>query len=120
MKLVLAPLFVVTGLVFVGLAIPLVKRRVTPNALYGLRVPATFADEWVWYEANALTGRDMLYIGFFQIAAAVLLLPTSDIAYAILNGVVALAGTIGMCVLGTIRAGRMLRDRRESTPPTNT
>jgi uncharacterized membrane protein len=116
MKPILAPLFTVVGLVFIGLAIPLVKRRIKPNGLYGLRIPATFADEWVWYEANARTGRDMLVIGFLQIAAALLLLPLPDLAYAITNGVVTLGGTITMCILGIIRAGRLLQQRRNPSP----
>jgi uncharacterized membrane protein len=115
MKLILAPLFVVLGVVFVGLAMPLVNRRVRPNKLYGLRVPATFADEWVWYEANARTGRDMLYVGLLQIAAALFLLPVPATAYAIINGVVLLAGTIWVCGVGMRRAERLLKERREGS-----
>ena len=50
---VLAVVFALTGLLLAGLAVPLMRRRVPPNGLYGLRVAATFADEEVWYEANA-------------------------------------------------------------------
>ena len=75
MKLILAPLFVAVGLLFIGLAIPLIRRRVKPNQMYGLRVPATFANEWVWYEANAASGRDLLYGGLCQLAAALFFSP---------------------------------------------
>lgn len=34
-----------------------------PNRWYGLRLPATFADEQVWYDANAVGGRDMMLLG---------------------------------------------------------
>ena len=40
-------------LVLMAVAVPLARRRVPPNAWYGLRVPATFADREVWYAANA-------------------------------------------------------------------
>ena len=45
------------------LAIPLILRRVPPNPLYGLRVPATYKDDQVWYDANAASGRDFVIFG---------------------------------------------------------
>jgi hypothetical protein len=48
---------------------PLMLRRVPPNCIYGVRVKATYADEWVWYEANAAGGRDALCYGIVQLAA---------------------------------------------------
>lgn len=49
--------FVGVGLLLVALGTPLVRRRIRPNWVYGVRVPATLADEWVWYEANAKSGK---------------------------------------------------------------
>ena len=56
------------GLLFVALAVPLILRRVPPNALYGLRVRATFADDDVWYEANVRSARGLLVIGILMAA----------------------------------------------------
>ena len=53
-------LFPGVGLLLVALGWPLAARRVRPNRWYGLRIPATFAEPHVWYEANAMTGRDMM------------------------------------------------------------
>jgi uncharacterized membrane protein len=119
MKLILAPLFVAVGLLFIGLAIPLIRRRVKPNQMYGLRVQATFADEWVWYEANAAAGRDLLYGGLCELAAALLFFPVPDVAYALINAGVILGSTLWMTVAGINRANRLLKQRRESgaTPP---
>lgn len=50
----------------------MIRRRVTPNALYGLRVPAAFADEWVWYEANAQSRRDLRRLGVLVVVLAML------------------------------------------------
>ena len=69
---VLLVLFVSVGLLLIMLAIPLIRRRVPPNDWYGVRIAATFADEWVWYEANARSGRDLLILGIVQMAVAVL------------------------------------------------
>jgi hypothetical protein len=49
-------LFPVLGFLLVALGWPLATRRVRPNRWYGLRVPATFADTGVWYDANAIAG----------------------------------------------------------------
>src|SRR5262245_19433458 len=59
------------GVLTIAIAIPLILRRVPPNGLYGLRVPATFADEWVWYEANARFGRSLVFLGTLLIILGV-------------------------------------------------
>jgi uncharacterized membrane protein len=114
MKLIFLPLFIAVALLFVGFAIPLIRRRVKPNKTYGLRVPATFADEWVWYEANARSGKDLLRAGLRQLAAALLLIPVPDIAYALINCGVIFASTVWVVGVGIGRADRLLRQRRES------
>ena len=63
----------IMGALFVVLAVPLIRRRVPPNHWYGLRVPATFADERVWYEANARAGRELLALGAGAMALGVVL-----------------------------------------------
>jgi uncharacterized membrane protein len=37
---------------FIALAIPLVLRKVPPNAAYGFRTRTTLRDEKAWYETN--------------------------------------------------------------------
>lgn len=100
---------------FIVLSIPLIQRRVKPNRLYGLRVPATFADEWVWYEANARSGRDLLYLGVAGLIAAVALAiwpHISLINYAIAHGIIAAGGAVMCAITGTVRANRLLEERR--------
>jgi uncharacterized membrane protein len=43
------------------------RRRVPPNAWYGVRLPSTLADDRTWYEVNERTGRDLLIVGFVVI-----------------------------------------------------
>lgn len=52
-----------TALLFIGLSIPLIRRRVRPNWLYGFRTPSTVHDEQLWYEVNEKTSRDLLWVG---------------------------------------------------------
>lgn len=61
--IVLSGVFVATGVLLVALAVPLIRRRVRPNGLYGFRTPSTLNDERIWYEVNAATGVDLLATG---------------------------------------------------------
>jgi uncharacterized membrane protein len=56
-------LFVCTGLLLVGLSIPLLLRRVKPNGWYGFRVRKTLSDERIWYESNAYMAKWLLISG---------------------------------------------------------
>jgi len=60
--------FFATGLLLIGLSIPLMRRKVRPNVLYGFRTPSTLKDERLWYEVNARTGMDLLVVGIGLLA----------------------------------------------------
>ncbi len=77
-------LFSGIGVTSILSGIPLARRRVRPNRWYGLRIPATCADEYVWYEANAACGRDLILLGCALLLVALGLprfLPLSRPAY---------------------------------------
>lgn len=107
-------IFVGLGALFVALSIPLIRRRIRPNALYGLRVRATFADEWVWYEANAKSGRDLLVFGvvLMVVPPALAALRLSEPAFAACGVILTLGGTMLLGAVGWRRANRMLTERR--------
>ena len=109
-------LFPLLGLVFVGLAWPLAARRVPPNRWYGLRVPATFADETVWYDANAVAGREMMSFGALVTVIALVLPHVAQVGSqtyaAICAGVFGL-GSLILAIRGWRLANRLLRQRRE-------
>lgn len=74
------PTFVVmlcfaSGLLLIVAGIPLWLRRVPRNALYGVRFASTLSDDRIWYEINALCGRDLVGIGvgYVVLLAAALL-----------------------------------------------
>ncbi len=58
-----ALLFALVGLLFVGLSIPLIQQRVPPNRYYGFRTRKTLSDPKIWYEANRISGHDLLVAG---------------------------------------------------------
>jgi uncharacterized membrane protein len=111
----LAILFAALGCLLVVIGWPLARRRVGPNRWYGLRVPATFADEAVWYEANAVAGRDLIALGALVIVLA-LTLPTfaglRGRTFALTCASVAAAGSLIMSVRAWRLANRLLRQRR--------
>lgn len=106
-------LFVLTGLLCIGLAVPMILRRVPPNHLYGLRVRATFANEEVWYEANAASGWDLAWLGVVLVLLALGLpwLGLGKAVYALLWSAAAGAGALAVGILGWRRANRLLRER---------
>ena len=110
--------FLGAGVLFVGLGVPLVRRRVKPNALYGLRTAATLADEAVWYEANAAAGRDLVVLGAVVALAAgggFLLPGRFEEPWALgMAGLVG-GGALVMCVRG-VRLGRRLAAERDGGP----
>lgn len=108
-------LFIAVSLLCIGMSVPLMRRRVKPNGVYGLRVSATLADEWVWYEANARTGRDLLLLGLVQLAVAVLpplVFPLPFGVYVFLNVGVLMVGTLAVAITGAVRAHVLLRHRQ--------
>jgi len=102
------------GLLVIVFAIPLILRRVPPNGFYGLRVPATYRDEQVWYDANAASGRDLVVFGICSIAAALLppALGWQGEPHHFAWGVAVAAGAIVLTMVGWARANRMLREKR--------
>lgn len=66
-------LFVCTGLLLVGLSIPLLLRRVKPNWWYGFRTPKTFSDEHIWYESNAYAAKWLLISGAIHTVVSLVL-----------------------------------------------
>jgi hypothetical protein len=116
--LIFASLFSIVGLLMIGIAVPLIRRRIAPNGLYGLRVPATFSDEWVWYEANARSGRDLAILGGIQFSIALVPPLVADlspgapaITYALANVAFAGVGAVTLAIVGWIRANRLLKKR---------
>jgi uncharacterized membrane protein len=108
-------LFAALGLILALIGWPLAQRRVGPNRWYGLRVPATFADQRVWYEANAMAGRDLIALGVLLLVLAITLPTVAGVrgpAFAIVEAGVAAIGSLVMTVRGWRLANRLLRERR--------
>jgi uncharacterized membrane protein len=112
-------LFPVLGLLLLVFGWPLAARRVRPNHWYGLRIPATFADKRVWYDANAVAGRDMMVLGVIVSIIALGLphvISLEEGAYAGTCAALVGLGSLVLAVRGWRVANRMLREQhREGT-----
>ncbi|MDA0748402.1 MAG: SdpI family protein [bacterium] len=51
------------GLLFIGLAIPLIQRKIPPNGFYGFRTQKTLASTEAWYNGNQYSGKTFLVAG---------------------------------------------------------
>jgi hypothetical protein len=112
MRLLLV-IFVGSGLVLIGIAIPLIERRIKPNPWYGFRVRATLENPEVWYDVNAYAGRRLLVSGFITALAALLLFLIPGIdpdTYAL--------GSTGISVVAiSISLAQSFQYLRQRTPP---
>jgi SdpI/YhfL family protein len=108
-------LFPALGLLLAALGWPMATRLVRPNRWYGLRVPATFADERVWYEANAVAGRDMIILGAVLGVVGLVLPHVGNVSPSTYSGICAGllgVGSVLLSVRGWRLANRLLRQRR--------
>ncbi len=67
-------LFPLLGVLYIVLGIPLWRRIVPPNGLYGFRTKLTLSSAEVWYEVNERSGKLLLIFGCLLFASAVLYL----------------------------------------------
>jgi uncharacterized membrane protein len=110
-------LFPAVGVLFALLGWPLAARRIGPNRWYGLRVPATFADRQVWFDANALTGRDMIGLGVTVAVVSLLLpriVPLPEPVYSGICAAVLGLGAVVLTVRGWRAANRLQQARRNA------
>lgn len=47
-------------LLMILVSVPMVMRRLPPNALYGFRTPKTLSNPQIWYEANRRAGVNLI------------------------------------------------------------
>lgn len=97
-------LFVGVTILQMGLAVPLIRGRVPPNPLYGVRTPKTLGDESTWYRANAYGGRLLFGSGLVELAAVVALygvprLRADFVAYNVACGTVIVGVTLVIVAL---------------------
>jgi uncharacterized membrane protein len=66
-------LYIGGGLLLSALSIPLILGKISPNGLYGFRVPQTLDNPDLWYPVNTYAGWRLLVTGLGTILAALIL-----------------------------------------------
>ncbi len=112
---------VLTGLLFIGMSIPLIRQKVPPNHWYGLRIPATHADEAVWYAANAKVGSELLVLGCLLIVVSLALsFTTLSFGVQVLLWVAVVEGGLIVVLVRSWRfANHMLQARQKQEKPSS-
>jgi uncharacterized membrane protein len=105
--------FIVAGILLMGMSIPMLRRQIAPNPVYGLRTRATFADEWVWYEANARAAKHLFVIGavIFILAIGLPLVPGLEEDFPAILAFFLAVSAILACVVNIRYANRLLAER---------
>ena len=64
-------LVVLTSLLVIGLAVPMLLKRVPPNDFYGFRTEKTMSSAALWYEANHMAAVNLIAAGLASIAICI-------------------------------------------------
>jgi len=95
---ILLCLFVAEGLLLAALSLPLIARKVGPNAWYGFRVRRTLDNPNVWYPVNAFAGKLLLCLGLGTSVTAALLYLVPGLRLALYASLVAILFALGLAV----------------------
>ena len=71
---------ILTGMLVVGLCLPMIKGKVKMNPWYGARFRKAYESDEAWYKINAYCGRRMIYwsIVVMLIGVLALFIPLGD------------------------------------------
>jgi hypothetical protein len=64
-------IFIFAGGVMIALSLPLIKRQVKMNALYGIRIGKSFESEEAWYAINEYGGRVLMRLSYVWFAGGI-------------------------------------------------
>ncbi len=62
---------IVSGLLIIAISIPLIKRKIKMNYLYGVRIKKSFESEEHWYNINAYGGKQLVIWSIPMIIAGI-------------------------------------------------
>lgn len=95
-------LFLITGLIFIGIGLPLIMEKVKPNPWYGFRTRKTLASTRVWYITNKVMGYDISLAGLAISVVAVILLLIGqqrlDLLVSVAINLIVMLVTLGLAI----------------------
>lgn len=110
-------IYVVTNALIAVLGVPLMRRRIKPNGLYGLRIRETLADDEVWYEANARSGRDMVITGVLGLVLSIGLYLSPQVSESTYHPLMIgyLVAAVVLSFMWDVRFAKRLAEERQSS-----
>ena len=72
-KHLLLVIYLIMGVLLIGLSIPLMQNKIKPNGLYGFRVAKTMDDPEIWYAVNQHYSYRLFWSGVTCVAASIML-----------------------------------------------
>jgi len=96
--------FAIATMLMVALSVPLMRGKIKPNMIYGVRTPKTLSDERIWYRSNAYGGRLLFRTGLIQLVAIVALyaVPTLRANFAAYNVACATVFLVGILLASVL------------------
>ncbi len=112
-QIVLLGTYLFTSAVLVGSGIPLYRRKVGRNKLFGMRTKLTMSDDGIWFAANQVAGRWLIITGIgtaiSAVAAILLGMNETESATLVTGGM--LTG-ISLCVIASLAEQRRIVEER--------
>jgi hypothetical protein len=111
------------GLLLVGAAIPLIRRQVPPNRVYGVHLFSIYTDEEVWYEVNAAAGRHtvIIVLGYLALLGALAIVGRRSSSPLLILGPIAFfvlaVVADGFIIAAIAKKSMARRTQRSSHPP---
>lgn len=88
--------FVGAGLLLIALSIPLLRRQIKPNWLYGFRIPRTVANPDLWYDINAYSAKGLLATGVAIVIASILFYSVGDLSEDVYSTAIVVVFSVGV------------------------
>ena len=100
---------ILTGIIFIAISIPLLKRKIKMNDLFGVRIPKAFESEENWYNINAYGAKQLITWGIFIILIGIifLLIPVNGIMNLII-AVVPMTISVLIAIIKTLNYAKKL------------
>ena len=102
-------LYILLGVMFIVLGLPLKHEKIPPNWFYGFRTPKTLSSKEIWYPVNRVAGIDMVRTGVVMIAASLVLLALRNIVSPEASVFILLTIAVGMTLWMLIHGFSVLR-----------
>lgn len=64
---------IICGLLFIGIAIPLINEAIEPNPVYGIRIGVAYESDEIWYAVNRYGGWALAIAGMVMLLGNLIL-----------------------------------------------